>query len=270
MKTVHCLIIGDPVAHSLSPLIHSAAYKALGIDNQYDYAAREVKPAELADFMKEVRASGIRGVSCTAPHKVAIMEYLDEINDMARKIGAVNTVVNEKGRLKGYNTDWLGAVLPLEELAPLKGKKIALLGAGGAARAIAYGLTKKGAELTIYNRTPEKARDIARDFGVASASLEDAAGIKDADIIINATSVGMEPDIHDTPLAKEFISGGQIVFDSIYSPYETRLLREAQEQGAQVVHGTEMLLQQAFAQFKLYTGYGAPEDAMRTALKEVL
>ncbi len=264
------MIIGDPIAHSLSPQIHNAAYKELGIHNEYQYEARRVKPAELAGFMNEVRTAGIRGVSCTAPHKVAIMEYLDEIDEVARKIGAVNTVVNNNGVLKGYNTDWLGAVLPLEQLTALRDKKVALLGAGGAARAIAYGITTKGANLTIYNRTPGKAKELAMDFGADSASIGDPAGIKDMDIIINATSVGMEPNDDKTPLPQEHITKSQIVFDSIYSPYETRLLREAKAQGAQVVHGTEMLLQQAIAQFKLYTGYDAPEEAMRTALKEAL
>lgn len=263
-----CLIIGDPIAHSLSPQIHNAAYEALGIEDQYRFEARQVKPEELAGFMAEVVSSGIRGISCTAPHKVAIMEYLDEVDEVARRIGAVNTVVNEDGRLKGYNTDWLGVVLPLEKLTGLKGKDVALLGAGGAARSIAYGLTERGAALTIYNRTPGKAAELAAEFGAQSASLEDPASIKAAEIIINATSVGMAPRDGDTPLPQEFITGGQIVFDSIYVPYETRLLREAAQRGARVVHGTEMLLQQGIAQFKLYTGYDAPEEVMRTALEQ--
>lgn len=270
MSVKLCMIIGDPIAHSLSPRIHNAAYKALGIDGQYDYAARQIKPAELAGFMQEVRDCGIRGVSCTAPHKVAIMEYLNEIDATARKIGAVNTVVNDNGRLTGYNTDWLGVVLPLEKLTGLQGKNIALLGAGGAARSIAYGMTERGAKLTVYNRTLEKAWELAEEFGGKGASLDDPAAIKNADIIINATSVGMAPDNEGTPLPKEYMRTGQIVFDSIYVPYDTKLLIEAHEQGAQVVHGTEMLLQQGVAQFKLYTGYDAPEDVMRLALQEAL
>jgi shikimate dehydrogenase len=268
MKT--CLIIGDPVAHSLSPPIHNAAYKELGIDDQYHYIARQIKPAELATFMDTVRTSDIRGLSCTAPHKVAIMDYMDEIDEVARKIGAVNTVVNDNGQLKGYNTDWLGAVLPLEKFAPLKDQKVALLGAGGAARAIAYGMTTKGAQLTIYNRTLDKAHELAAEFGAQGAALADPASIKDMDVIINATSVSMHPQDDKTPLPPEFITSNQIVFDSIYTPYDTQLLREAQQQGAQVVHGTEMLLQQAVAQFKLYTGYDAPEETMRTALQKAL
>jgi shikimate dehydrogenase len=265
-----CLIIGDPIVHSLSPLIHNAAYEELGIGGEFHFEARQVEPGELAAFMGEVCAKDIRGVSCTAPHKVAIMEYLDEVDETAQRIGAVNTVVNEGGRLKGYNTDWLGVVLPLEQLTPLEGKRVALLGAGGAARSIAYGITERGAELTIYNRTAAKAEELAEEFGAKSASLDDPAGIEDMDIIINATSAGMEPHDDQTPLPREHITGRQIVFDSIYVPYETRLLKEAAQQGARTIHGTEMLLQQAFAQFKLYTGYDAPEAVMRTALEQTV
>lgn len=269
-KAALCLVIGDPVAHSLSPAIHNAAYKALGIDSRFRYEARRVKPAELAGFMKEVRGKGIHGVSCTTPHKVAVMEYMDEIDPVATGIGSVNTVVNDGGRLKGYNTDWLGVVNPLEKIAPLKGKKVALLGAGGAARSIAYGLTNKGAHLTIFNRTVEYARGLAGEFGCDSAPLENPKAVKSADIIVNATSVGMAPNGADTPLPKEYISKGQIVFDSIYSPHETRLLKEAAARGARVIRGTEMLLGQAEEQFRLYTGYDAPEDAMRRALEQSL
>ncbi len=268
--TTLCVIIGDPVAHSLSPAIHNAAYKALGMDGRFRYEARQVKPDELAGFMRKVRDKGIRGISCTTPHKVAAMKYLDDTDPVADRIGAVNTVVNDGGRLKGYNTDWLGIVGPLEKIAPLKGKQVALLGAGGVARSIAYGLTKKGAEVTIYNRTVEKARELAKEFGARSAGLDQVATAKHADIIVNATSAGMSPHEDATPLPKEYISSRQIVFDSIYVPYETRLLKEAAAKGARVIHGTEMLLGQALAQFKLYTGYDAPEDVMRRALEQAL
>jgi shikimate dehydrogenase len=265
-----CMIIGDPIGHSLSPALHNAAYKALGIDDRFRYEARQIKPAELGAFMQEVRDRGIRGVSCTAPHKVAIMEYMDQIDPVAARIGAVNTVVNDGGKLKGYNTDWLGIVNPLEKITALKDEKVALLGAGGAARSIAYGLTGKGARLTIFNRTVEYARELAGEFGCDSAPLQNPAAAGRADIIVNATSAGMGAQENITPLPKEYISAGQIVFDSIYAPYETRLLKDAAAQGARVIHGTEMLLGQALEQFRLYTGYDAPEDAMRHALEEAL
>lgn len=265
-----CLIIGDPVSHSLSPDIHNAGYRELGIDDRWHYRSRQVRSDELAGFMREVVDEGIRGISCTAPHKVAIMSYLDEVDPVAAEIGAVNTVVNEGGRLKGYNTDWLGVVGPLEEVSPLKGRRVALLGAGGAARSIAYGITSKGAQLTIYNRTAGRARELAEEFGAKGAGLDDLGDVREADIIINATSVGMTPDDASTPLPQKFIAKHQVVFDSIYVPYETRLLKEAAAKGAEVIHGTEMLLGQAFVQFKLYTGYDAPTDAMRSALGKAL
>ena len=267
MKT--CLIVGDPIAHSLSPAVHNAGYRALGIDTKYRYDLRQVKPDELEAFMREVRDTGIRGVSCTAPHKEAIMQYLDEIDPVAAKIGAVNTVVNDGGRLTGHNTDWMGAVLPLERLTALRGKKVALLGAGGAARSIAYGITERGAELTIFNRTPGKAEKLGEEFNAAAASLENPETIKRMDIIINATSAGMD-DPGTTPVPQEYLHDKHIVFDSVYVPLETRLLKEAAANGARVVHGTEMLLQQALAQFRLYTGQDAPEAAMRTSLEQAL
>lgn len=272
-KNKLCIVIGNPATHSLSPQMHTAAYRELGLSDQYSFVRRNVAPDELAGFIVEVRASGIRGVTCTAPHKVAVMSYLDDIDSVARKIGAVNTIVNDNGRLTGYNTDWLGVVEPLEKLAGLKGKKVAIFGAGGAARAAAYGVTSKGAKLTIYNRTISTARELAQEFGAETGSPEEPAdleAVKTMDIIINASSVGMHPHETETPLAKEYITAPQVIFDAIYAPYETRLLKEAQQQGARVIHGTEMLLYQGLAQFKLYTGYDAPEKAMRKAIQEAL
>jgi len=213
---------------------------------------------------------GIRGVSCTIPHKIEVMKHLDEVDEVARAIGAVNTIVNDDGKLTGYNTDWLGVVTPLEKVTALKNKKVALLGAGGAARAVVFGLTQRGAKVTIFNRSLEKAQTLAREFACAALPLSEKAQIKKMDIIFNATSVGMHPDEEETPLAKEFMTSKQIVFDAIYVPHETRLLREAKEQGAQVIHGLEMLLQQGTAQFKLYTGHEAPEETMRQTLRKII
>lgn len=269
-KTKICMVIGDPVEHSLGPPMHNAGYQALGIDSEFVFVGCHVKPADLAAFAAGVRAMNIRGSSCTLPHKLEIMHYLDEIDKTAQAIGAVNTVVNDNGRLKGYNTDWIGVVDSLEALTSLKGKKVALLGAGGAARAAAYGVTSRGAKLAIYNRTAEKARQLAGQFGGTAHSLADIADTKAMDIIINATSVGLSPNDQETPLPKHLISAQQIVFDAIYAPVETRLIREAKQRGAQVVPGTEMLLKQGLAQFKLFTGRDAPEAAMRSALLALL
>lgn len=261
------MVIGDPIEHSLSPQMHNAGYETLKIDAEYVYVACKVEIEALADFVKGMRAMNIRGVSCTIPHKIEILKYLDVVDDVAKKIGAVNTVVNAGGILSGYNTDWLGVVIPLEKLTSLKNKKVALIGAGGAARAAAYGVTQRGAKLTIFNRTLGHAQELAKEFGGEARSLNDVAEIKNMDIIFNATSVGLYPHEDDTPLAKEFITNKHIVFDSVYTPYETRLLRESKQQGAYVIHGMEMLLQQGVAQFKLYTGYDAPIETMRNVLE---
>ncbi len=265
-----CMVIGDPVEHSLGPQMHNAAYQALELDDQYVYLAAHVNSADIADCISGVRAMGIRGVSCTLPHKVAVIQHLDKLDLISKKIGAVNTVVNDDGILTGYNTDWLGIVIPLEQLTPLQGKKVALFGAGGAARAIAYGITSRGGQLSVYNRNPDKAQQLADDFEGQVGDFQNLDSVKAMDIIINATSLGMAPRQDTTPLPKDCITKDQIVFDIVYTPYETRLLREATAQGARVIHGSEMLLHQGMAQFKLYTGHDAPEELMRTALLEAL
>ncbi len=269
-KTKICMVIGDPIEHSLSPQIHNAGYEKLGIDTDYVYVACNVKIENIADFIKGVKAMQIRGDSCTIPHKIEVMKYLDEIDEVAEKIGAVNTIVNEAGVLKGYNTDWLGVVIALEKVTSIENKKVALIGAGGAARAVAYGVTQRGAKLIIYNRTIEKAQELAGEFGGEARSLENIEEIKNMDIIFNATSVGLHPKENDTPLPKELITNKHIVFDAIYVPYETRLLKEGKQQGAKTIHGMEMLLQQGIAQFQLYTGHDAPEETMRDVLLEYL
>lgn len=269
-RTKICMVIGDPIEHSLSPQIHNAGYFALGIDDKFVFAASRVKIENLKEFISGVRAMGIRGVSCTIPHKTAIMPYLDKIDPIAKTIGAVNTVVNDHGVLKGYNTDWQGILAPLKKITSLQNKKVALLGAGGAARAAAYALTKTGAKLVIYNRTVTKAQALAKEFRCEARALADIEKIKNADIIINATPVGLYPKVNATPLAKKLITKQQIIFDTVYTPYETRLLKEARQQGAKVIHGAEMLLEQAAAQFALYTHRRAPVDAMRKILLQNL
>ena len=264
------MVIGDPIEHSLSPQMHNAAYEKLGINNEYVYVACNVKIRDISDFIKGVRAMQIRGVSCTIPHKIAVVKYLDEVDDVAKKIGAVNTIVNDNGVLKGYNTDWLGVVIPLEKMTSLKNKAIALLGAGGAARAVAYGVEERGARLVIYNRTIDKARQLAKEFGGEARSLDAIENVKNADIIFNATSIGLHPSENETPLDKNLITNQHIVFDAIYVPYKTRLLKEAKQQGARIIHGMEMLLQQGIAQFKLYTNLDAPEETMRNVLLQHL
>ncbi|MBI5123080.1 shikimate dehydrogenase, partial [Candidatus Roizmanbacteria bacterium] len=192
-KTKICLIIGDPVEHSLSPAMHNAGYVALGIDNQFVYLGAQVKVEDVGTVVQAMRKIGIHGLTCTIPHKVEVMKYLDEIDETAKKIGAVNTVLNKQGRLIGFNTDWQGVVIPLEKITSLSGKRIMVLGAGGAARAVVYGLLKKGAVVQIFNRTKEKAIKLADEFQCQTTDQREESEISNFDIIVNKTSVGMKP-----------------------------------------------------------------------------
>ena len=256
--------IGDPIKHSLSPAMHSSGYKALGIENSNLLIACRVKAEKLEKFIEAVKTIGINGVSVTLPHKQEVMKYLDEIDATAKKIGAVNTILNKAGKLTGYNTDWTGAILALEKKTDLKNKKVAVIGAGGAARAIVFGLVKKGAKAKIFNRTLGKAKGLARDLGGEVGEKDEMGEIRDYDVVINTTSVGMDEDI--SPLPKDLINKKQIVFDVVYSPKETRLLRDAKEKEAQIVYGYEMLLYQGVEQFKMYTGLNAPVKEMEEVL----
>lgn len=273
-KTQICLIVGDPVRHSLSPAMHNAAYEALGIDDRFVFTAAEVPIEQIKETIQAVRTLGIRGLTCTIPHKMAVMPYLDNIDAIAKKIGAVNTVVNNSGVLTGYNTDWFGTVTPLENIlvqmnrGSLKNKKVALIGAGGAARAMAYGVLKKGASLSIYNRSRDAAEQLATETDSRAFSLDDLSTLTDADIILNATSLGMGEHSDKTPVPQQYISGKHIVFDAVYAPKETRFIQEARKQGAIIIHGIEMLLYQGTAQFELYTGHQPPVEVMRSVLNQ--
>lgn len=261
-----CCLIGDPIEHSLSPLIHNAGYQALGIDYVYiPFRVREVKKA-----IEGIRGLGIRGASVTLPHKIEAIKYLDKIDPRAEAIGAVNTIVNDEGVLTGYNTDGEGALKALEEATALAGKKVVLIGSGGAASAIAAALKDKGVELIVLNRTGDKARELAK-----KVNAEDSGGLKKlplittADILINATSVGMSPKTEQSIVPKELLHDRLTVFDIVYNPRETRLLTEAGEKGCTIVYGYKMLLYQAAAQFELFTGHQAPLAAMESALTKV-
>ncbi|MFA6016911.1 MAG: shikimate dehydrogenase [Patescibacteria group bacterium] len=266
-KTKICLIIGDPVAHSLSPAMHNAGFDALGIGNKYVFLGAKVKVEDVGIAVQAMRKMGIHGLTCTIPHKIEVMKYLDEIDEVAKKIGAVNTVLNQNGKFIGFNTDWLGVVTPLEKIIDLSKRKVLVLGAGGAARAAIFGLSKRKAKVTIFNRTKEKAILLAKEFNCEATDLIKKSDISNFDIIINTTSVGMKPREIETPITVEYLTRNQIVFDIVYVPYETKLLIEAKKRGAMVVHGIEMLLYQGTAQFEIYTGQKAPEKVMRAILE---
>ena len=259
-----CGILGDPIEHSLSPRIHNAAFKQLNVNCVF----LAFKVENLKEAVKGIRALGLKGVSVTIPHKVEIMEYLDDVEEVAGKIGAVNTVVNREGRLTGYNTDCGGAIKALEEKMELKDKKTILLGAGGSARAIAFGLKEKGAEITILNRTVKKAEMLASELGCQYGGLELVETLK-PDILVNTTSLGMHPHVDDMPVRKEILKD-MLVFDIVYNPLKTRLIREAEQNGCETILGQEMFINQAALQFKLWTEKDAPVELMRKVVLEEL
>lgn len=266
-KTKICCLIGDPVEHSLSPLIHNAAYRALGIN--YSYITLRVKDIERA--IKTIRTQDIRGASVTAPRKVGALKYLDHLDPTAQAIGAVNTIVNDNGLLTGYNTDGKGALKALEEVTSLGGKRVILAGGGGAAMAIAAAIKEKNVHMIILNRTKSKARQLADKVGAEdSGDLSKISLVAKADILINATTVGMAPKTGATIVPREFLHPRLTVFDVVYNPRETRLLREAGEKGCPIVYGYKMLLYQAALQFELFTGHPAPLGVMESALNKAM
>jgi shikimate dehydrogenase len=215
-----------------------------------------------------MRALGIRGFGVSMPYKQQIMALLDALDPLAARIGAVNTVVNDGGRLTGYNTDALGAARALSEVRPLAGARVLLLGAGGAARAVAHALKEGGAMVTVANRTLDKARALAESSGATPADLGEVARAGDYDVVVNATSVGMREVDARSPVPEEAIRAGQVVMDIVYKPMATALVQAARRRGAVAVHGGRMLLHQAAGQFELYTGAKAPLEAMEAALFE--
>ena len=261
-------IIGSPVAHSASPAMHNRAFAELDLDFVYlpfevdglaEFFGRFVSPAS-----REIDWN-IRGLSVTIPHKSAVIPLLDEVNETASKVGAVNTVVVSDGRLIGYNTDVQGAMEPLERVCELKGENCAVIGAGGAARAVIYGLLERGARVRVFARNSRAAQSISESFGVAISPIESLAQ-SDVRVIINTTPVGMRGHSEgSTPLPGEALQGRLIVYDLVYNPLETRLLIDARAAGCRTISGLEMLIAQAALQFELWTGKKPPIEEMRSA-----
>jgi shikimate dehydrogenase len=254
-------IMGKPVAHSLSPAMHNAAFQKLELNNVY--LAFEV--ADVANAMKGFRALGICGVSVTIPHKQAVIPHLDAIDPVAEKIGAVNTLLLDGPQITGYNTDWMGANQAMKGPVRLHNSTVLLLGAGGAARAIGFGLKEQGAEVLLANRTLPTGEALAKDLNCPFYPLADLTKVT-ADVLINATSVGMEPNADATPVPRSLLANVPVVMDIVYAPLETRLLSEAKQMGCKAIDGTQMLLLQGVAQFELWTGKKAPVDVMREKL----
>lgn len=284
-------LFGHPVAHSKSPQMHNAAFAHLGLDAVY--LAFDVQPERIEDAVRSIRALNLRGVNVTIPHKVAVIPHLDELSEAARRIGAVNTIVQEAGRLIGYNTDGIGYVSALREetgFAPA-GKRVLLLGAGGAARAVATQLALDGAsQVTIAARTLEKAQallpalaDVTQAHAVTlkelldrsagterETSADSATRIADFDLVINTTPVGMHPHVEEMPIDPELLRAGQLVSDLIYNPRLTRFLQAAQQRGCSVSGGLGMFIHQGAHAFTLWTGQEAPTDVMRKTVESYL
>jgi shikimate dehydrogenase len=253
-------ILGRPVAHSLSPAMHNAAFRELGLNAVY--VAFPV--ADLAQAVAGLRGLAIGGASVTIPFKEEIIPLLDEIDPQAARIGAVNTVVNRDGRLTGYNTDWQGALAALSAETAIAGTRFLILGAGGAARAIAFGILEQGGQAAVSDLDRDKALALSRQLWVEVAAPDYLAEYP-AEVLINATPVGMEPHTDDIPLDPEILSRYRVVMDIVYKPLETRLVREARLRGCRVIDGLQMLIHQGAAQFELWTGRPAPREVMARA-----
>ena len=259
------VLLGNPVGHSLSPLMHNTALQVLGQEGRYN-AFCVYDPAAA---VQAIRGMDIRGASVTIPFKSAVMEYLDNISEDALQIGAVNTIVNNNGCLTGANTDWLGIIVTLREAMTVKGKKFAIIGAGGTARAAAYGIIKEGGSPVIVNRTAEKGESLACEFNCPFYSLGEIKKIE-VDCLINTTPVGMYPHIDQSPVDSGLLDGCKYVMDVIYNPLETRLLKEAGLRGCRILTGLDMFVHQGAEQIKLWTGKEPDRALMKKVVKERL
>jgi shikimate dehydrogenase len=258
-------IIGNPVDHSLSPAMHNAGFAALAENKVYlPFPVRDIQTA-----LAGLKALDIKGVSVTIPHKEAVIPYLDRIDPVALSIGAVNTIdIRTEGGEKvlyGSNTDWLGANRALAGKMELLGARVVVLGAGGSARAIGFGLKEAGAEVVLCSRTESKGRALASELGCPWIPIADVARLR-GDALVNATSVGMAPGEDVSPLPAATLKSFRVVMDIVYAPLQTRLLQEAEQAGCRTVSGLEMLLYQGVAQFELWTGHAAPIAVMRASL----
>ncbi len=272
-KTRVCGVIGDPIEHTLSPIIHNAAFNALNLD--YAFLAFKVKLNAVENAVNGMRALNLRGLNVTMPHKSTVLKYLDRTDLSAQIINSVNTILNKDSKLFGFNTDGVGALKALREngVEP-KGRKVLLLGAGGAARAIAYTMAKEADELAVLNRTVKQAQGLARllektaNKKIVAGSLspkEIQQNLQDSDILINATSIGMKPKADESLVNPKLLRPDLSVMDIVYNPLETKLVNEAKAAGAKVVSGVEMLIYQGAASFELWTGKSAPVEVMRQA-----
>ncbi len=258
-------VVGHPIGHSLSPTMHNTGFSAIGLNAIY--LAFETKDIE--GCIQGMRALNIRGMSVTLPHKSSVIPLLDEVDDLAEKIGAVNTIVNGDGHLIGYNTDAVGVLLSLEERIELSGKSCLIIGAGGAARAIGFMLAEKGVDLKVSNRSVERGEALANSLACAFVPLDELQETI-ADVLIQTTPVGMIPRKEECLVPKQVLKKGMVVMDIVYNPLKTALLSMAEARGCLTINGLRMFIHQGAEQFRLWTGLEAPVRAMTHAVEEAL
>lgn len=258
-----CYVIGNPIEQSRSPLIHNAAYRELGLD--YEFLKEKLEFSEISSKILSLKNDkSIKGISVTMPFKQEVIKYLDLETDEAKAIGAVNTIYIENDKIVGTNTDWYGVYQPIANLnIELSNKDALVFGGGGAARSAIYALKKLGAKVFIYARNADKAYSLASEFSSKVAQIDNANSYS---IAINATPLGMYPNVNEYSIAENIIDNSEVVFDLVYNPLMTRSLAYAKDKGKSVIFGTEMFVYQAVKQFELYTGEKAPVDVMREAL----
>jgi shikimate dehydrogenase len=258
-------VVGYPIGHSMSPTMHNSAFAASNLNAVY--LAFETK--DIDGSLRGMKAFGIKGVSVTIPHKSVVVPLLDEVDSLAERIGAVNTIVNDKGRLVGCNTDAIGAFMALKEKTELAGKTCLVIGAGGAARAIGFILRDHGVHLAISNRSIDRGEELACDLECSFVPLEDVRTVR-ADLLIQTTPVGMHPNDSQCIIAPDVLREGMVVMDIVYNPLETRLLTMARSRGCLTINGLGMFVHQGAEQFRLWTGLEPPLSAMVEAVEKAL
>jgi len=258
-------LFGNPVGHSLSPLMHQAAYREMGLNAVYvPFCVRDLEAA-----VRGIRGMDIRGVSVTIPFKEEVRKHLDEFEEGSGRIGAVNTVVNEGGRLRGYNTDWIGFVRDLKEWMPIQGRTFGVLGAGGAARAVLFGILSAGGKPVILNRTAARGEALAKEFGCSFLPLSEIRALE-ADCLVNTTSAGMAPQVNRSPVEGRDLDKFTWVVDIVYNPLETKLLQDARMAGCHTGSGLGMFVHQGAEQIRLWTGAEPPVESMKRAVRQRL
>ncbi len=266
-------VIADPVAHSLSPLLHNTAFQSQKIDACY--LPFRIPPSDLEQFLEACPKLGIRGLSVTIPHKETVLPYLTQLEVAADGIGAVNTIVFRNGERIGYNTDYRAAMESLAENMdvrldtdkPFRNKRALVLGTGGVSRALVWGLREKGADVIVAGRSPIKLARFAESMGVKSVAWERRHDVR-CEILINGTPLGMHPDVDQTPFDGTHLQHGMVVFETIYNPEQTLLIKNAKQANCKVITGVDMFVRQAQYQYYLFAGQYPPNDLMRYTLKK--